>query len=268
MIKMWLMFFLLLTTQHTLASETLFIGVQDYNNDPIEVSQLSQGLTQYLSRALARPVKIETTRSHEKFLAMARNKQFAFLYAPASMIMEAHKLAGYEPIVKISGRISASFVTPTNSGIAFPEDMQGKRIGFTDKNAMITKLALVKLKELHINPATYFQKIIYCGDVDGIASAFKFNQIDIGVVNTSASTLLQEKGIDTNLILQSISVPHLSFAARPDLPANIKQLMAQALISANKDKQAQTFLTHFGFSGFESASLSDYTELAKILNIN
>jgi hypothetical protein len=52
------------------------------------------------------------------------------------MIMEANAVAGYEPVARVPGQLAAAFAAPASSGIAFPEDMKGKRIGFTDRNSI------------------------------------------------------------------------------------------------------------------------------------
>lgn len=256
----------MLIAQPGMAVETLFLGIQDYNRSPIVVAEEFHGLTSYLSRVLKRPVKVETVRDYDKYLAEAKQKKFAFMFAPPSMIMQANKLAGYEPIAKIPGQISAGFMALSSSGIAFPEDMKGKRIGFTDEDSMVTQLALAELRSKHIDPAKYFKSVAYYHDVDGIATAFKYKLIDVGVANTGVLSLWNNNGMDLNLIMQSKGVPHLTFAVRGDLPSEIKQAVAQALVNADKDKEAQSYFRNTGFSSFEAASLVDYKDMVLLLN--
>ena len=265
--RWWLILLGMLVMRQGMAAETLFLGVQDYNRSPIVVAEEFRGLATYLSRVLQRPVKIETVRDYDKYLAEAKQKRFAFMFAPPSMIMQANKLAGYEPVAKIPGQISAGFMTPVSTGIAFPEDMKGKRIGFTDQKSMVTQLALAELRRKKIDPATYFKSVAYYHDVDGIVTAFKYKLIDIGVANTGIMNLWNNSGMDINLIMQSTAVPHLTFAVRADLPAGIKHSVAQALVSANTDQDAQSYFANTGFAGFEAASLADYKDIVLLLNI-
>lgn len=249
------------------AAGTLFLGVQDYNRSPILVGQEYQGLTAYLSRALNQPVKIEAVREYDKYLAQARQKRFAFMFGPPSMIMQANKLAGYEPVAKIPGQISAGFMSPASTGIAFPEDMKGKRIGFTDRDSMVTQLGLAELRGMKIDPDKYFKSVAYYHDVDGIVTAFKYKLIDIGVANSGMFSVWNNSGMNLNLIMQSKGAPHLTFAVRSDLPAELKQAVTAALVKAHQDKQAQAYFKITGFVGFEPASLDDYKELVTLLNI-
>ncbi len=256
-----------LIARPVMAVETLWLGIQDYNRSPIIVAEEFHGLTNYLSRVLKRPVKVETVRDSDKYLADAKQKKFAFMFAPPSMIMQANKLAGYEPIAKIPGQISAGFMALSSSGIAFPEDMKGKRIGFTDQDSMVTQLALAELRSKHIDPGKYFKSVAYYHDVDGIRTAFKYKLIDVGVANTGVLTLWNNSGMDLNLLMQSKGVPHLTFAVRADLPVEVKKAVTLALVNADKDKEAQSYFSNTGFSSFEMASLTDYADLVKILNI-
>lgn len=241
------------------AAETLFIGFQDYNRSPIQAAQDSRGFTAYLSRVLGVPVKVETIREHDKLIAEAKQKRFGLMFAPASMIMEANAVAGYEPVVRVPGQLAAAFAAPASSGIAFPEDMKGKRIGFTDKNSMITLLALAKLRDMKINPATYFKSVNYYHDIDGVYTAFKYHLIDVGVANSIVyNTWNNSGGMDLNLIMQSEGAPHLTFAVRGDFPAAFKQKITQALLSADKDPNAMQSFRGAGFPNFEPVDMTQY----------
>ena len=142
------------------AADYYILGVQDYVKNPILVVRDYQSLTAYLSKVLKVPVRVEAVKTYDQYMKKAAAKRFHFMFAPPSMIMKAHLVAGYEPVVKIPGLLSASFMT-LDPNIAFPEDMKGKRIGFYEKDAMITQLALADLKNLGHDPATYFKSVIY-----------------------------------------------------------------------------------------------------------
>jgi phosphonate transport system substrate-binding protein len=62
-------------------------------------------------------------------------------------------------------------------------------------------------------------------------------------------------------------VPHLTFGVRGDLPESERRAVAEALLKASQDKDAQDFLKFNNLPGFEAARLSDYDELVKTLNI-
>jgi len=182
------------------------------------------------------------------------------------MIMQANLSAGYEPIVKIPGLLSASFMTMDTS-IAFPEDMKGKRIGFYEKDAMITHLALKDLAAMGVDPATYFKSVTYYADSNGVLNAMQYKLIDIGVANSSLYNNWSNRGYSLNLVLQGKGAPHLTFAVRSDLPTATKQAVTQALLKAQNDKDGQDYFKISSFVNFEPAKVSDYDDMVKFLGI-
>lgn len=245
--------------------DALILGIQDYNRSAILVVQEYQGLTSYLERSLKKPVRVETVKTQDDYLKKARARRFAFMYGPPSMILAANRLVGYEPVAKVPGQLSAAFMSLSSSGIAFPEDMKGKRIGFTDKDSMITQLGLAHLRGMHIDPARHFQSVSYFNDVDGVLAAMKYGLIDVGVANSGLYNAWTNKGYDINLIVQGKGVPHLTFAVRGDLPESLKEAVSQALLKASRDSEAQAYFRYSSFPGFEPARLQDYAELAMTL---
>ena len=249
------------------AADYYILGVQDYVKNPILVVRDYQGLTIYLGRVLKKPVRIEVVKTYDEYMKKAAAKRFDFMYAPPSMIMKAHFTAGYEPVAKIPGLLSASFMAMADTNIAFPEDMKGKRIGFYEKDAMITQLALTELSSMGIDPAKYFKSVTYYSDSNAVLNAMQYKLIDIGVANSSLFNNWTNHGNNLVLVLQGKGVPHLTFAVRGDLPEAIKREVTQALLKAQTDKDAQDFFKFSSFTNFEPAKLSDYDELVKFLHI-
>jgi ABC-type phosphate/phosphonate transport system substrate-binding protein len=259
----------LITWQPAMAQERAYLlGVISYGNSAQMIASEYHGLTEYLSRVLKRPVRIEGARDFTTFGERAKAKRYHIMFVAPSAVVEANRSAGYLPVAKVPGLLSVSFMAPTKTGIAFPEDMKGKRIGFTGKDAMITKLAYVELRNLGIKePEKYFNSLAYYNDADGVLAGMQMNLIDIGVANSGLFNVWTNKGVDMNLIHSGKGVPHLTFAVRGDLPESERRTITDALLKATQDKDAQEFLRFSNFPGFEPAKLADYDELAKILGI-
>lgn len=249
------------------AEEILILGIQDYSKSPILIVQEYQGLTRYLSRVLKQPVRIETVKTHDEYLKRAHAKRFAFMYGPPSMILSASKQSGYQPVAKIPGLLSAAFMSLSSSGIAFPEDMKGKRIGFSDKDSMITQLGMAHLQAMGIDPASYFKSITYFRDVDGVLAAMKLNLIDIGVANSGLFNAWTNRGNDINMVMQGKGMPHLTFAVRGNIPENIRETVIHALLKADQDSEARDYFRYSSFPGFEPARQQDFSELEKLLHL-
>ena len=248
------------------AADYYILGVQDYVKNPILVVRDYQGLANYLAKILKNPVRIEAVKTYDEYIKKAGNKRFHFMFAPPSMIMKAHLTAGYEPVVKIPGLLSASFMTMDTS-IAFPEDMKGKRIGFYEKDAMITHLALKDLQVSGIDPAKFFKSVTYYSDSNAVLNAMQYKMIDVGVANSSLFNSWTNRGYNLALVLQGKGVPHLTFAVRSDLPAATKQAVTQGLLKAQLDKDGQDFFKLSSFVNFEPTQLSDFDEMVKFLGV-
>lgn len=244
------------------------LGVISYGDSAQMIASEYEGLIAYLGRVLKRPVRVEGARDFTTLGQRAKAKRYHMIFAAPSAIVEANRSAGYLPVAKIPGRLSVAFMAPTRTNIAFPEDMKGKRIGFTGRDAMITRLAFVELRNLGIKePEKYFSSIAYYNDANGVLAGMQMNLIDIGVANSGLFNVWTNKGENMNLIHSGKGVPHLTFAVRGDLPEADKRAITEALLKASQDKDAQTFLRYSNFPGFEPARLSDYDELAKTLGI-
>lgn len=252
-----------------LAQEKAYLlGVISYGDSAQMIASEYEGLTTYLSKTLKRPVRVEGARDFTTIGQRAKAKRYHMIFAAPSAILEANRAAGYVPVAKVPGLLSVAFMAPAKTNIAFPEDMKGKRIGFTGKDAMITKLAFAELQILGIkDPEKHFSSIAYYNDADGVLAGMQMNLIDIGVANSGLFNVWTNKGENMNLIHSGKGVPHLTFGVRGDLPESEKRAITEALLKATQDKDAQEFLRFSNFPGFEPAKLSDYDELVKILNI-
>jgi phosphonate transport system substrate-binding protein len=244
------------------------LGVISYGASAQMIASEYHGLTAYLSRTLKRPIRVEGARDFTTFGERAKAKRYHMMFVAPSAVIEANRSAGYLPVAKVPGLLSVAFMAPTKTNIAFPEDMKGKRIGFTGKDAMITRLAFVELKSLGIKePEKFFSSVAYYNDADGVLAGMQMNLVDIGVANSGLFNMWTNKGENMNLIHSGKGVPHLTFAVRGDLPESERRAITEALFKASQDKEAQEFLRFSNLPGFEAAKLSDYDDLAKALGI-
>ena len=261
--------FLLLAAEPAHSEERAYIlGVISYGNSAQMIATEYSGLTAYLGRVLRHPVHVEGARDFTTFAERAKAKRYHLMFVAPSAVMEANRSAGYLPVAKVPGLLAVSFMALAKTNIAFPEDMKGKRIGFTGKDAMITKLAFVELQRLGIKePDKYFASMAYYNDADGVLAGMQMGLIDVGVANAGLFNAWTQKGENINSIHTGKGVPHLTFAVRGDLPEAERKAVAEALLKANQDKDAQEYLKFNSLPGFEAARLSDYDELVKVLGI-
>lgn len=244
----------------------LVLGVQDYGRSPRALSLEFRDMAAYLSKKLGQNVIVEPVQSYDRYMARAKQKSYAFMFGPPSMVMEANALAGYEPVAKIPGLLSAAFMSLADGDIAFPEDMKGKRIGMPDENSLMTMLAFAKLREMNVNPRKYFSSVLVFNDAEDVKSALKLKMIDVGVANSSLFNAWGAQGHNLNLVLQSDGALHLTFAVRGDLPDDLKAKVRDALLTAHKDAgMTKGYFKRTGFPNFEATSMKDFDDVKKLL---
>jgi ABC-type phosphate/phosphonate transport system substrate-binding protein len=249
-----------------MAAGELVLGVQDYGKSPRIIALEFRDVTKYLSAKLGQPVVVEAAQTYERYMERAKQKRFDLMFAPPSMVMEATAIAGYEPVAKVPGLLSAAFMSMADGPIAFPEEMKGKRIGMPDENSLMTMLAFSKLREMKIDPRKYFSSVLVFNDANDVISALKLGMIDVGVANSGLFNVWSAQGHNLNLVLQSAGAPHLTFAVRADMAAETKAKITAALLAAQKDSGMKNgYFKRTGFPGFEAASLKDYDGVKKLL---
>jgi len=249
------------------AQHALMFGHQNFDTSATELYSDFEGLTNLLAKALKQPVRFESVKKVDLYLKRAADHRYVLIYAPPSMIATAVKHGGYEPIAKIPGRLAPAFMAMTRSQIAFVEDMKGKRLGTTDKDSMMTKLGMLHLRNQGIDPDNYFGEMRHFADVNAVIFALANNMIDVGLANTTLYNVWTDRGYNLTLIEQAPGAPHLTFAVRGDLSAAEKRAILQVLLDSPKDPDASVYFRKTGFPGVEPASMKDYTELVKRLNI-
>lgn len=249
------------------AQQPLVFGHQNFEKSATELYSEFEGLTNLLSRALRQPVRFESVKKVDAYLERTADHRYVLIFAPPSVVAEAVKRDGYEPIAKIPGRLAPAFMAMSRSGIGFVADMKGKRLGTTDRNSMMTRLGMLHLRKQGIDPEQHFSEVRHFADVNAVIFALTNNMIDVGLANATLYSEWTTRGYELTLIEQGQAVPHLTFAVRGDVAEAEKRAILQALLSAPKDADASVYFRKSGFAGVEPASMSDYAELVRRLDL-
>jgi len=249
------------------AQQPLMFGHQNFDTSPTELYSDFEGLTSLLSKALKQPVRFESVKKVDAYLERTADHRYTVIFAPPSVVAAAVKRDGYEPIAKIPGSLAPVFMAMSRSQVAFIEDMKGKRLGTTHEDSMMTRLGMLHLRNRGIDPQKYFSEVRHFADVNAVIFALAHNMIDVGLANSTLYDYWTSRGYDLTLIEQGPGAPNLTFAVRGDLPENEKRAILQALLNAPKDPEASMYFRKAGFPGVEPASMKDYSELVKRLEI-
>lgn len=244
----------------------LIFGVQNFNTDPRMVALQMRGVASYLSGALGQPVVVEASKNPKLFMQGVKSHRYDFIYAPPNVTIKAEKMGGYQPVAHIHGQIVGAFVALDQSGIKTPAQMRGKRLGMPVSTSLMGVLADAKMRELHIDPKTYFSKIEYFNGPDDIVYALKLGLVDVGVTAVRLYQGWVKQGVPVHAIVDTESSPHWTFAASPKLSPDMRAKLASALVAGPKNPAMAQFLKASGFPlQIDPASAADYVPLAHMM---
>lgn len=244
----------------------LIFGVQDFNTDPRMVALQMRGVAGYLGRQLGEPVIVEAAKNPKIFMQGVKSHRYDFVYAPPNVVLKAGKLGGYQPVARIHGQIQGVFISLDSSGIKTPADMKGKRLGMPASAALISVLADAKLREMHIDPKTYFSKIVIFKGPDDMIYALKLGLVDVGVTAVHLYQGWIKQGAPVHAVMDTEGSPHWTFAASPKLSPELRAKLTAALVGGTKNPAMVEFLKARGFPPqIDPASAADYAALARMM---
>ena len=244
----------------------LVFGVQDFNTDPRMVVMQMRGLTGYLSKQLGEPVVVEAAKNPKLFMQGVKMHRYDFIYAPPNVALKAEQLGGYQPVARIHGQIKGTFVALNSSGIKTPADMRGKVLGIPAGAALMTVLADAKMSEMHIDPKTYFSKIVTFSGPDDMIYALKLGLVDVGVTAVRLYQGWVKQGAPVHAIMDTEASPHWTFSASPKLAPALRAKLGAALVGGARNPVVVEYLKARGFPlQIDPASAADYVNLAHMM---
>lgn len=244
----------------------LIFGVQDFNTDPRMVVMQMRGLAGYLGKQLGEPVVVEAAKNPKLFMQGVKNHRYDFVYAPPNVAIKAEQMGGYQPVARIHGQIKGTFITLNSSGIKTPAEMRGKVLGIPAGAALITVLADAKMREMHIDPQTYFSKIVTFTGPDDMIYALKLGLVDVGVTAVRLYQGWVKQGAPVHAVMDTEASPHWTFAASPKLAPELRAKLVAALVDGTKNPAVSEFLKARGFPPkIDPASATDYAALAHMM---
>jgi phosphonate transport system substrate-binding protein len=144
-------------------------------------------------------------------------------------------------------------ITKKGAGIKSIAEAKGKVWAFTDPNStsgtLVPTLHLVK--DLKIDPATYFSKVIYSGSHEASMLAIKAGKVDIASTNDldmlRGEGKMWNKDKDFDIVWSSPLIPGSPMAYRKDLPETLKSALKDAFVNY-KDKVGLSNLKISGYA--------------------
>lgn len=198
-------------------------------------------LLRYLSRRLGIPVEARTSTDYNGVITAMQFKHVDLAYFGPKSYVEAATHAGAEAFcleVAQDGNLGyhSLILVKKGSGLRTMADLKGKTWAFTDPNSTSGTLVpmVYFVKELKIDPATYFSKVSYSGSHEASILAVKAGRVDAACTNdldlARGDGKAWAKG-DFDVIWTSRLIPGSPIAYRKDLPDSLKKALREAFLA-------------------------------------
>lgn len=214
-------------------------------------------LANYLSERTGHNIRLVTAPN---FLGYwERSKQegtYDFILDAAHLTAYRIDRMGYEPLAKLPDVVSFSLVTGPDTLLFEANDLVGKRVATLGSPS----LGAVRIAEMFTNPMR--QPVIV--EVEDSAEAVE-KVLSGEVVGAMIPTPLVQATPGLNTVITTPQVPHMALSAAPNVPAELKASVREALIEAGQTPAGRAMLEQINLPGFEPASARQYEGYSVLL---
>lgn len=225
-----------------------------------------QPLRQHLGDRLGVEIEIVSASSYQAMITAMDNDQVEFCFFGPKSYVEAAKRAGAEALlielgVDGSPGYFSEFIVPAGSEVQSIEDAQGLRFAYTDPNSTSGRLVpSIVLRDLTgMEADDFFGEVVFSGSHGSSALLVANGEIDIAATNNLDLGRMYEKGAlrpdQIRVIHRSDLIPGAPWAARRDIPDDLKAAFVEAMLEMNDDAE---MLARFANGGVREIEDSAY----------
>ena len=240
------------------------------------IIQNNQGLKTYLEQGLGKRIELVVTTDYSSMIEAMRFKRIDLAYfGPLSYVLAKSRSPEIEPFAAlVSGgkpTYTSYLIANVAAGIARPEDVKGKTVGFGDTASTSSHLiprALLKNAGLEAGQDYSFQHL---GTHDAVARAVQAGHVQAGGLSKPIFTsLVEKKSIDPakiKVVAESRPIPNYPWTVRGDLALNLKEKIKAAFLEIRDPVILKPFKAE-SFAPITDADYDVLRETAKLLNID
>lgn len=233
-------------------------------------------LQDYLTKAMGRPVKLETPERYADTVARLEDGTYDFACLSALSYVRSHTKIGVVPLVQRSADLQfhSVFITGTASAIHSLADLKGKKFAFGDVNSASGHLFPYReLVKAGVNPDIDLQAQ-FSGADTVTAALVESGAVDAGALDESVlGSMISTGKINISKVrIFYTSKPFVDyvFVARKGVPEAEREKFAQALLDLKEGKESAV-LRVLRANRFVAANDEEYEStraLIKTLNLN
>lgn len=268
--------------------KVLRIGFLAGDNAPYRTAQL-EPFRAYLQERLSLPVELVPGRNFAALIDAEVGARIQYAILSAASFATANALCRcVEPIVMPTAADGAEgyysiLVSRSDGPIRSLADAKGARLAVAGEDSVAGRLIPMKgFAREGIDPEKYFAAVIDKPDPKAAIAALLSGEADLAVAWSSLTgdfatgynagvfremVAASELSMDEiRVVWQSPLIPYGPHAIRSDLPAELKTLLAEALLTmASEDPEALDAVDRSGGGGFVAADAKAYAGIADLV---
>ena len=222
-----------------------------------QILQAYQPLAEYLSELSGHNISV---KAHHNFLAywadMRRNRGFDLVLDAAHFTDYRIQKKNYEVLAKLPDTVSFSIVTHEDDTIFEMEELVLKRVA----TMVSPSVGGIRLMNWFTDPLRQ-PRIVYAKNSNDAAQMVLDKKAFAAIIPTALVGGFE--GLYT--VDTAEPLPHMGFSAGPQVPANVKAAIKQALVTAKDTPRGQEMLTKINFAEFVVTSADEYRGHERLL---
>lgn len=251
---------LILAVHAHAADDSLVLGVAPVL-DEAETRARYQPLCNYLSDSVQRPCRVATQANFFAYWnIMRRGGEFNLILDDAHFTDYRVQKMGYSVLAKFPYTVTYSLALPRDEKIRDPARLTGKRIATLG----IPSMGAALLNGLFPHPTKQPIPVEVDSAAEGLAL---LNGGKVAAALLPTAILREEitRGAPLRVMLSTVPIPDLAMSAAPELPAELRQRIRDALLNAGKTEAGRNMLAHLGIDRFDAANATVYRGQARLL---
>lgn len=230
-------------------------------------------MVRYLSAAMGREVRLETSKDFDSFWRAVAAKRYDMVHFNQMHYLKSKKQFGYDVVLQNEeyGKttIAAAIVVSKKSGIRDLQDLKGKRVVFGGgPTAMVSYVAARYLLMESGLPEGSFHEHFALNPPNAMIAVFYDQAAAAGIGDVAPNFSMLGANIDVdqmNIIAKGEELPQLPWAVKEGLSQDERLLFVDSLLDLNSSVEGKEILSQAGLTGIRAATDADYNGCRKII---
>lgn len=239
----------------------------------VETAQQFGPLAHYLSEAIGREVRLETSKDFESFWAGVIQKRYDLVHFNQYHYIKSHKAQGYQVILKNKEQgqttLAAALVVRADSPIHTLADLRGKKIVFGgDRSAMQAYVSTTYLLRIAgLKTGDYIEE--FAKNPPNAVMGVFFRQADAAGAGDHVleiPALAKRVNVrELRYLATGERLAHLPWAVKADMRPGLRQQIQASMIKLDTTTRGREILAIAGYDGFVPATDKEYDTHRRIV---